>query len=226
MSNANLQSQSFLGIRKKIIYAELEPGMKISEKELENQMKIGRTPIREALIRLRNEKLIYAVPQSGTYVSLIDMKSAVNALFVRETLEKAIMQECSANLTVDGQKALEAILEQQNRALQMSDTRNYFELDNVFHRTCYEIADREEIWQWLNTSNTHFERFRWLSLQIPKLSRRRIVDEHESLYSAIIHHNLDEISFFTTIHLHLVIEEKSAVLQKYPDYFTADSFLE
>lgn len=61
---------------------------KISEKELEQRLTIGRTPICEAIIRLRREALIHVVPQSGTYISKISIKQIEEARFVRETLEK------------------------------------------------------------------------------------------------------------------------------------------
>ncbi len=54
----NLQQQAYESIRKQIIYSELAPGSKISDKVLEEQLAIGRTPIREALIQLRNQELV------------------------------------------------------------------------------------------------------------------------------------------------------------------------
>lgn len=226
MMVGNLQSLSFQEIRNKIIYAELEPGTKVSEKELEKRMGVGRTPIREALIQLRREKLVYTIPQSGTYVSLIDMKSAENARFARETIEKIVMQECSVNMKKEDQMGLEMLLSQQKTAFEMANHRKYFELDNEFHRTCYQIAEREELWQWLEVTNTHFERYRWLRLQVPKMSWRKITEEHQSLFDAMVKQHLDEISFLATLHLHLAIEEKDLVIQKFSEYFTADSLIE
>lgn len=60
----NLQQQAYESIRKQIIYSELAPGSKISDKVLEEQLAIGRTPIREALIQLRNQELVKTIPQS------------------------------------------------------------------------------------------------------------------------------------------------------------------
>ena len=86
MTSENLQIQAYQAIRNQIIYSELPPGSKISEKNLEDYLKIGRTPIREALIKLRQENLVYTIPQSGTYISQIDLEKASNARFVREML--------------------------------------------------------------------------------------------------------------------------------------------
>lgn len=71
---SSLQSQAYQAIRKQIIYADLEPGRKISEKALEEHLAIGRTPIREALIQLRQQELVYTIPQSGTKLILFLQK--------------------------------------------------------------------------------------------------------------------------------------------------------
>lgn len=113
----NLQQQAYESIRKQIIYSELAPGSKISDKVLEEQLAIGRTPIREALIQLRNQELVKTIPQSGTYVSKIDIRSASLARYTREKLEKPILQECSAKMTKQDQAKLEKILEQTDQAV-------------------------------------------------------------------------------------------------------------
>lgn len=223
MGATNLQQQAFNAIRNKIIYSELEPGRKISEKELEEQLNIGRTPIREALIQLRNQELIYAVPQSGTYVSKIDIESASHARYTRELLEKAILPECSAKLTDKARRVLEAILEETKKAAKDKRKKDFFQLDNRFHHTCFEIAGRGEIWHWLESYSTHLDRFRWLRLFVSELGWERVTDEHYELLNAIVNHDLDEIAFLSTLHLHMVIEEQDSIIQQFPDYFTASS---
>ena len=57
-SRNNLTSKAYDVILQKIISAEYKPGQKISEKKIEEDVNIGRTPVREALLQLRQEKLI------------------------------------------------------------------------------------------------------------------------------------------------------------------------
>lgn len=219
----NLQGQAYKAIRKKIIYSELEPGAKISEKELEKTLNIGRTPIREALIQLRNQELVYTIPQSGTYISKIDLKSASNARYVRETLERSILAECSAKIDEKGKKALEAILLETENATARRGISDFFQLDSAFHRTCFEIAGREEVWTWIEDHATHFDRFRWLRLEVTELDWQKVADEHQALYDAIVSHDLDELAFLITLHLHMAIDEQEQVMDHFPNFFTEDS---
>ncbi|MDT2756532.1 GntR family transcriptional regulator [Enterococcus asini] len=219
MSSTSLQSQAFKAIREKIIYSDLEPGRKISEKGLEDLLKIGRTPIREALIQLRAQALVYTIPQSGTYVSKIDLVAAQNARFVREQLEKQIMMECCAKLTFAGEESLKEIIRQQEIAVQQKDERGFFKADNYFHEICFDIAQRKEIWNWLNDHNTHLERFRWLRVNVEGLRWDTIMEQHYQLFEALTARNTEEVSFLTSLHLHMMLNEQEIVLEKYPDYW-------
>lgn len=219
----SLQQQAFNAIRKQIIYAELYPGLKISEKELEDKLQIGRTPIREALIQLRNQELVYTIPQSGTYISKVDINSASNSRYVRELMERSVLPECSAKITDKGQKVLESILLEADNAAVNHDRQAFFQLDDTFHKTCFEIAGRGEIWSWLENLSTHFNRFRWLRLSVTDLDWQKVTDEHQALFDAIVSHDLEEISFLSSLHLHMAIDEQDVIMHHYPDYFTEDS---
>lgn len=215
----NLLTQAYQAIRKKIIYSDLEPGKKISEKGLEEMLNIGRTPIREALIQLRQQELVYTIPQSGTYISLIDLSSAKNARFVREYLERQIMIECCAKLTRGTQKILEAVIEEQEKATNAKDRRAFFHTDNLFHKACFEIAGRQEVWNWLDDHNIHLERFRWLRVTTEDLNWKIIMTQHYRLLDALINKDPEEADFLTAVHLHMMLNEQEIVVNKFPDFF-------
>ena len=54
----SLQDQAYNALRSKIIYAELKPGTRLSAIGLEKETGIGRTPIRESFVRLREQELV------------------------------------------------------------------------------------------------------------------------------------------------------------------------
>lgn len=218
-TKTSLLSQAYQAIRKRIIYSDLDPGKKISEKGLEEMLKIGRTPIREALIQLRQQELVYTIPQSGTYISLIDLASAKNARFVREHLERQIMIECCAKLTSKTQKILETVIEEQEKAMNAKDRRAFFDSDNLFHKACFEIAGRQEVWNWLDDHNIHLERYRWLRVTTEDLNWKTIMTQHYRLLEALINKDTEEADFLTAVHLHLMLDEQETVINKFPHFF-------
>src|SRR4051812_42676772 len=74
-------------LRDAIVSAQLAPGRQLSENELAALLGVSRTPIREALQRLREERLVAIVPQLGTFVTHISEAAVSDAQFVREALE-------------------------------------------------------------------------------------------------------------------------------------------
>ncbi|OJG95906.1 GntR family transcriptional regulator [Enterococcus thailandicus] len=215
----SLQNQAYQEIRKRIIFSDLEPGRKISEKSLEDLLNIGRTPIRESLIQLRQQELVYTIPQSGTYISKIDLASAQNARFVREQLEQQIMVECCTKLTPETQQRLQEILNLQQKTIEKQDARGFFHADNLFHETCFDIAERKEVWNWLDNHNTHLERFRWLRVTISGLPWETITNQHQQLFDALVAKNPEEVRFLTILHLHMMLNEQESVVERYPEYF-------
>src|SRR5213078_2267519 len=74
-------------LRDAIISTELEPGRQVSENEIADKLGVSRTPVREALARLRDDQLVQIVPQLGTFVSPISVAGVDDAQFLREALE-------------------------------------------------------------------------------------------------------------------------------------------
>ena len=218
-TGTNLQSFAYGKIREQIICCRLAPGRKISAKAMEDYLGIGRTPVREALVRLGQQGLVRSIPQSGTYVSKIDMHAAENARYVREHLEQSVTVECCARLDDSGIERLTSLIERQERSLSDHDPNGFFLLDNEFHEELFRIAGRHDIWRWIASSNTDLERFRWLRTQVRELDWNTIMDQHRKLLEAICARSPEEAGFLTGVHLHLMVAEQDAVVSAFPDYF-------
>src|ERR671937_3325528 len=106
-SGVPARTQVYATLRDAIIRAELAPGRKLSENELANWLGVIRTPIREALVRLRDERLVEIVPQLGTFVTRISGTAVADAQFIREALECACVRRTAEIATEDDVAALE-----------------------------------------------------------------------------------------------------------------------
>lgn len=73
-------------LREKIVLADYKPGQILKEKKLMEEFGIGRTPLRELLIRLDAEGLVEIVPYSGAYVSSVEFHHLVDVMEVRRPL--------------------------------------------------------------------------------------------------------------------------------------------
>jgi DNA-binding GntR family transcriptional regulator len=90
---ATTETQSQLAYRvieEMIVTLQIPPGSIVSEKSLNRQLEIGRTPIREALQRLALEGTVRIVPRAGAIVSDIDMVDQLKMIEVRREIEKIL----------------------------------------------------------------------------------------------------------------------------------------
>lgn len=216
----NQQEYAYREIRDRILKLIYQPGVKMTLKQIENDINVGRTPVREALIRLSREGMLTILPQRGTYISKIDLSSAINARYVREHIEQLVVMEATAHLTTNELERFEEILRQQVFYSQKKDHAHFFEKDEEFHRYFYQITGKLKIWEWLQIINTHLNRFRWLRLKVKELHWDKIISQHINILQAASIGDADEAQFLTSQHLHLMIDEKQVLLNLFPEYFT------
>jgi GntR family transcriptional regulator, rspAB operon transcriptional repressor len=75
--------QVYKALRLEIMEMRIKPGEKLSEVQLAQRFNVSRAPVRDAIRRLRQEKLVLVKPQVGTIVSLIFPDQATEICDVR-----------------------------------------------------------------------------------------------------------------------------------------------
>lgn len=216
----NLNLQAYTTILKKIINTTYTPGQKISEKELIAKLNIGRTPVREALLRLRQEQLIDAIPQSGTYITKIDLKVAASARFIRESIETRVIKEAAATNDEFAIAKLNTIIANQKFFSQKKQFEKFFAEDEAFHQEFYQMTGRQQVWDWLQTINMQLNRFRMLRLKVEELPWDNLITEHINILNAVKNHEPEEARRLIANHLHLMLDEEDTLIKTFPDYFT------
>lgn len=204
-------------IKSNIISLELIPGSKVSENELASQLKISRTPVREALIELSKLKIVEIYPQRGSYISLIDSKVVDEARIVRLVLEKSLVEMlCSQEKELD-LSFLEENVKAQEYYLKKPDGDIQLQLDNEFHKLLFELNSMTFTYSLLSGMMIHFDRARALSSMVIKDSKN--VSDHIELLNAI--KNKDSVLGRKIITKHLTRYKfnETVLRQEYPDYF-------
>jgi DNA-binding GntR family transcriptional regulator len=135
----SLADQAFSAIRELIVTLELAPGAVINERELTEQLAIGRTPVREALRRLAQEKLVEVYPRRGIFVTSIDVRDLARLCEVRAVLEPEAARLAAERCT---QADLDALSDLDNElsARRRRDDRALIDLDQRIHRTIYRCT--------------------------------------------------------------------------------------
>ena len=105
---APLREQAVAVLRQDIISGEFRPGMRLTEKSLEQRLGVSRTVVREALRQLEAERLIRITPNVGPIVAELTREDAAQLYEVRAALEAVAARLAARNRTPEQLEALAA----------------------------------------------------------------------------------------------------------------------
>ena len=190
----------------------------MSENELAERLAVSRTPVREALVRLRDDRLVDIVPQLGTFVALIGDEAVADAQFVRESLECAAVRLAAARADRDAMRALKALVAHQATVRDAKEFDRFFLLDDEFHASLCEISGRRVAWDLAQRAKGHLDRVRRLSLPQPRYLAE-MVAEHELVVRAVGRGDPDAAEDALRHHLRMVLSALPALRAEHPEYF-------
>ncbi len=217
MSNPNLGQKTYRMIKEQIIDLTLKPGDKISETEISKRFDISRTPAREALVRLAEEKLVESIPYKGTFISKLSFKNITDALFIRQTLECKIIRELISKITEINLDVCYQNLDKQKKAMEEKNLKDFFTLDEQFHRLFYTLSGHERVYDAVQDIFVHYNRVRYLTIHLPK--HENIYQEHLNILVAL--KEGDENKALSCLHIHLnnTPFEKEKLLNDFHNFF-------
>lgn len=205
-------------LREAITTASLVPGRRLSENELAGELGVSRTPIREALALLREERLVAIVPQLGTFVTRISPHAVADAAFVREALECSAVRLAARRIAPDVLAGLEANLAAQEQAREAADVGAFDGLDDDLHRVLCEASGHGIAWTLAHRANGQLDRVRRLSLREPGYLAE-MVAEHADVLAAVATGDADGAEQALRHHLRMVPSLLPAIRAAHPDYF-------
>ncbi len=212
----NIREFSYAMIKENILKLYFFPGQKITELELVDILKVGKTPIREALIYLSKEGLVNIIPQSGSYVSKINFSLVLEGVYVRKIIEENINKLAISEFGREDFKDCNLLLKQHN--LIKNDKQEHWQYDEKFHKKIYEICGKSNTFNWIQNMNLDYIRIRYLALlDIPK--HKSIIEEHKCILDAIENKDSKEVKRLTNLHLDRVNTEKILLMEHHKEYF-------
>jgi DNA-binding GntR family transcriptional regulator len=136
---ASLADRAYHAIREMIVSLELRPGAVIDERGLMERLGIGRTPTREALRRLAQERLVEVYPRRGMFVTSVEIRDLASLSEVRSVLESHAARLAAERATAEDRNALDALLAELERRTDL-DAHDLMALDERIHRQVYSSA--------------------------------------------------------------------------------------
>jgi DNA-binding GntR family transcriptional regulator len=137
---SNIKSlKAYEKIRNLILSGAKLPGTRLVLAELEQELNLGRGPIREALMRLDRSGLVKNVPYKGAIVATPPNLKEMKYLYeLRVDIESKLALEAMNNLTKEDFADLEYLCEKMRD--REGTCEHFFTLDQMFHRRMYEAS--------------------------------------------------------------------------------------
>lgn len=161
----SLAEVAYRRLEEAIVTLSLRPGAVLTETQLIGLVGLGRTPVREALIRLAQHGMVEILPRKGVLVADISAIDIIAALDARAVLERLVVDEAARRASPDERIAILAEAKAMGRAAEAGDAAGYMRLDKAFDalvghaaRSPYAIRAVEPLQALIRRAWYHFER--------------------------------------------------------------------
>lgn len=203
-------------LRERIVRNDLASGSKISEPEIAKFYSISRQPVREAFIKLSEEGLISIRPKRSTIVRKIDPGAVLEARFVREAIEADIVKLLAEKSDTDVVRELRSQIVEQQRAA-ADDPHSFIQLDELFHRTLAEAADKANAWSFVEGLKSQMDRVRFLSFSL--FPTAKLIGQHKEIIDGIESGNIAQAEASIRVHLKEILTDLPEIQAENPDFF-------
>lgn len=168
-------------IKNAIVAGDLEPGTRLTETKVGEQLNVSTTPVREAFRRLASEGLLKIIPWRGAIVQEFSDRELLEVYQCREVLEVLSIKSAMDHLDEAGIKKLENLVEQSILTTTISE---HVEINSSIHQTILEYAQNEMLASLIGQLNDVIYHNRNMSSYNEK-RRYEIYNEHLQIIQAI-----------------------------------------
>ena len=197
--STSLADQVFEKLENDIIQGVYKRGELLTELKLVEQLGVSRTPIREALRRLEQERLIEDTGK-GSRVLGITEEDLQDIMNIRERIEGLAAYYATVNLTEDGLKELSHIVDLQEFYFSKQDKEHLRQVDDAFHDMICSLSKRSVISDTLTPLMRKTRRYRRVA--IDNWERTTLtMNEHKQIFQAIASGDAKLAEELTTQHI-------------------------
>ena len=205
-------------LRQAIIEMRLKPGEALSEKDVALRYGVSRQPVREAFIKLAEAGLLQVLPSRGTYVVKISVREVLNARFVREAIECALVRSAAELIDSAGVARIEQFVADQKAAAEAGDSALFYALDEAFHRAIADCVECDPALRVVESARAQTDRVRYLSL--PDASPLALlIAQHEAILDAIKARDPERAEAAMRTHLREILSALPRLAERFPDVF-------
>jgi len=197
--STSLADQVFEKLENDIILGVYPKGEILTELKLVDQLGVSRTPIREALRRLEQERLI-ADTGKGSLVLGITEDDLLDIMNIRERIEGLAAYYTAKNITDEGIKELKHLTDLQDFYFSKRDIDHLRQVDDEFHDAICRLSGRTVIYDTLTPLHRKTRRYRRIAMENWDRATQS-TREHYAIFQAIANRDAELAAKLTKQHI-------------------------
>lgn len=192
MPNQPLSDTAYSELRSRITRLQIPPGTSFTEGQIASELGLSKTPVREALTRLRQEGFVVIDHAAGYRSSDVTIKDTRDLFALRVLLEgEAAWLAAGQALHLSDLRELEELCERSYSPADTASVDRFLEANTRFHLTIGKAAGNHRLAQIFEVSLVQMERLFRIGLLLSSRSDE-IVHEHRELLEAIVSGDADQ----------------------------------
>ncbi|MFI9743740.1 GntR family transcriptional regulator [Streptomyces sp. NPDC052494] len=203
----SLRERVYEELRERIIEAELPAGTRLVEREIAEELRVSRVPVREAMQRLEAEGFLSVRPRRGSVVTEFGPEDAEHLFDVRENLEGLAARLAARHAGAQELRALEELLARARAAAESGRLREAVSLNADFHRAVVGLSGNPLLVELMAPLDSRLRRL--FRLTSAASDGEPMCGAHERLYEAI--RDRDEAGAESLARAHVAATRASAL---------------
>ena len=184
----SISEKVYQTIYKQIILGKIAPGDRITELEIAGSMGISRPPVREALKRLAEDKLVILVPRSGCFIADLKPEEIEEIYEIRKRLESMALEYAFNKMDRALLKKIKQNFNDCKKLSSASLVKSETKLDSQFHKLIAEKSGCQNLREMLDKLRARVEVFRIREANHIKRAKDAL-QEHVRILNSILSNN-------------------------------------
>src|SRR6478735_6062976 len=160
-----------------ILKGELQPGDRIIETRVAQQIGVSQGPVREALRDLELFGFVVSEPFRGTRVRETSREDLIDLYEIRAALEGVAAREAARRIDLETLQRLDSLLELMRATAAIGDRANYIDADNDFHRVIVQASGNRmllQMWEGTRLTSTTLVTLTLVVRPLAELAERHV----------------------------------------------------
>lgn len=171
-----------------IVTGLIQPGEKIQQDKLAKQFNMSRSPIRDALVQLEQERYVQQDAAGSYHVCSDDVIDYFEYWLFRVNMEQFAAYHAARNIHPDQVRRLRANVRRAEACAEADDARGFLQTDEDFHLLIAEASDNRYVLQWMKDNLRRMTMYRYRFANLPIVYSYSL-QKHRKILAAVIEHD-------------------------------------